>query len=320
MAGLVYLSAADVLSCGLDAEAVNQAVEAAFRAKGLGQAATRPALSVPAPGRASFRAKAGVLSEAGYAAVKWYGYYPENTALGLAEFTPLILLNETVHGRPLALIDGAWITDMRTAAVTAVAASALAVAGATEVAFVGCGNQARANLLALMQRFPLRHATLLGRRPESTAAFADYVRAQGVTATVVTDPREALAGAQLVVSSVPRLSPRTQFLDASWTAPGCFVSMVDTGVAWAPGTLGAFDRIFTDDMESAMHVEAGDADVASEADLCAVVGGQAAGRNTTRERIALVFKGIGLADVAVAAAIWHRATQRGLGRVLEAPS
>jgi ornithine cyclodeaminase/alanine dehydrogenase-like protein (mu-crystallin family) len=205
---------------------------------------------------------------------------------------------------------------MRTGAVTAVGATALAVPGAERVAFIGCGTQARTNLLALLQRFPLRSACLLGRRAESTTAFADFVRAQGLSVETTTDPRAALATAQIVVSTVPRLSPRTQFLDASWTAAGSFTSMVDSGVAWAPASLGGFDRVFTDDLEHAVHVEAGDADVASEADLCGVVGGGSPGRTSPRERIALVFKGVGLADVAVAAAVWRRAQERSLGRRL----
>jgi ornithine cyclodeaminase/alanine dehydrogenase-like protein (mu-crystallin family) len=205
---------------------------------------------------------------------------------------------------------------MRTAAVTAVGATALAVPGAERIAFVGCGTQARTNLLALQQRFPLRSAWLLGRRPEPTHQFAAFVRAQGLSVEITTDPRATLESAQIVVSTVPRLSPRTQFLDAAWAAPGSFISMVDAGVAWAPGSLGSFDRVFTDDLEQATQVEAGDADMASEADLCGVVGGRNKGRTSPRERIALVFKGVGLADAAVAVAIWHRAQERGLGRRL----
>jgi ornithine cyclodeaminase/alanine dehydrogenase len=315
MEEMVHLSRADILACGLDAAAVNDAVEAAFRARAAGAATMRPALSIPATGRASFRAKAAVMPGLGYAAVKWYGYYPENAALGEAEFTPLILLNETERGRPLALLDGQWITGMRTAAVSAVAATALAVPGAERVAFIGCGVQARAHVLALLARFPLRHATLLGRRAESTADFAAFVATHGLTPEITTDPRAALATAQIVVSTIPRLSPQTHFLDASWTAPGSFTSMVDAGVAWAPAALSGFDRVLTDDLENAVHVEAGDADMASEADLCDVVGGRA-GRESARERIALLFKGVGLADVAVAAAVWQRAQALGLGRRL----
>jgi ornithine cyclodeaminase/alanine dehydrogenase len=315
MEEFIHLSRADIAACALDAATVNDAVEAAFRVRAQGEATMRPALTLPATGRASFRAKAAVLPGLGYAAVKWYGYYPENAALGETEYTPLILLNETGRGRPVALLDGQWITAMRTAAVSAVGASALAVQGAERVAFIGCGVQARTHLLALLARFPLRQATLLGRRAETVAEFAAFVTDHGVTPEITAEPRAALANAQLVITTVPRLSPRTHFLDASWTAPGSFTSMVDAGVAWAPASLGGFDRVFTDDREQATHLEAGDADMASEADLCEVVGG-GAGRLSARERIALVFKGVGLADAAVAVAVYERAQALGLGRRL----
>jgi ornithine cyclodeaminase/alanine dehydrogenase len=315
--GILYLTEADVDACGISPAEMNAAVEDAFLAAARGAAATRPALSIPAGGRSSFRAKGGVVHGAGFGAVKWYGYFPGNADAGLPEYRPLILLNETETGFPVAIIAGGRITAMRTAAISAVGAKHLARPDSAVVGFVGCGIQARANLLALLPVLPIRHVVLHGRRPETAAAFADFARAQGVTAVVADEAREAVREADIVITTVPRLSSRTGFLDAGWVAPGGFVSMVDSGVSWSSDTLAAFAARFSDDVEqSTGHAEAGDAVAAYHGSLAEIVGGARPGRRSPQDRIALIFSGTGLADAAAAIAVYRRALRSDLGRVL----
>ncbi|MBC9175911.1 ornithine cyclodeaminase family protein [Pseudoroseomonas ludipueritiae] len=313
---LLWLSADDVAACGLSPAAMNDAVEAAFKAVAAGEARTRPALSIPVGGPSSFRAKGGVINAEGFGAVKWYGYFPRNAAAGQAEYRPLILLNETETGFPVAVINGEWITATRTAAISAVGAKYLSRPGSDTVAFIGCGTQARSNLEALRAVRPLRRALLCGNRPETTAAFADFVRARGLQAEVIPDPRDALREADIVVSTVPRLAKRTHFLDADWMAPGGFASMVDSGVAWDGATMGAFDIRFSDDVEqSEGHAEKGDAVTTYQGSLAQAVSG-ASGRGHASQRLALIFSGTGLADAAAAIAVYRAAQALGLGRRL----
>jgi hypothetical protein len=124
--GLLHLSAADVEACGITPAEMNDAVEAGFLESARGAGMMRPALSIPAGDGASFRAKGGLLGGAGFAAVKWYGYFPGNVASGLPEYRPLVLLSETTRGFPVAIMDGTLITTLRTAAISAVAAKYLA--------------------------------------------------------------------------------------------------------------------------------------------------------------------------------------------------
>jgi ornithine cyclodeaminase/alanine dehydrogenase len=311
---ILWLNADDVAACDISPAAMNDAVEAAFAASAAGEATTRPALTIPAHGPSSFRAKGGVLNAKGYAAVKWYGYFPGNAAAGQPEYKPLILLNETNTGFPVAVINGAWITAARTAAISAVGAKYLSRADSATVAFIGCGTQARSNLRALRAVRPLARAILCGNRPDSTEAFAEFVRNEGMAAQVAEDPRSALGEADIVVSTVPRLAARTHFLDATWMAPGGFASMVDSGVAWANNTIGAFDACFSDDVEqSGGHGERGDATTAFRGSLAQAVGG-ASGRSGAGQRLALIFSGTGLADAAAAVAVYQAALARGLGR------
>jgi ornithine cyclodeaminase/alanine dehydrogenase len=319
--GLLHLSTADVEACGITPAEMNDAVEAAFLEAARGSAATRPALSIAAGGGASFRAKGGVLAGAGFAAVKWYGYFPGNIAAGLPEYRPLLLLNETLRGFPVAIMDGTLITTLRTAAISAVAAKHLAKPGATRLGLIGLGTQARAHLAALRAEFPIATVLAHGRRAETTAAFLHAARVEGIADVhACNDPREVLSQAEIVVTTVPRLSPRTGFLDASWLAPGAFASMVDSGVSWNAAALGAFAQLFSDDVaQSRDHAEPGrEIGAGGVAGLAAVVGGAHPGRHEAAGRIGLLFSGTGLADAAAAALVVRRARALGLGRVLPA--
>jgi ornithine cyclodeaminase/alanine dehydrogenase len=316
MSEVLWLSADDVAACGVAPAAVNTAVEAAFAAMAKGQAHTRPALSIPAGGPSSFRAKGGVAGAEGLAAVKWYGYFPDNPRTGHPEYRPLILLNETGTGLPVAVINGEWITASRTAAISAIGAKYLARPDSTVVAFIGCGKQARSNLHALCAELPLRRAIACGNRAGTTAAFADFVRTEGLEAEVMIDPRAAVEVADIVVSTVPRLSARTHFLDAAWVAPGSYTAMVDSGVAWDGATLDAFDIRVSDDVaQSTGHAERGDAVTSYGGSLADAVAGVLP-RPTSPQRTALIFSGSGLADAATAIAVYRAAMVRGIGRML----
>ena len=96
---------------------------------------------------------------------------------------------------------------------------------------------------------------------------------------------------------------------------GSFAGMVDLGLSWISDTLPALDLVVTDDIAQAgterlAYTEPYDGEVAD------LVVGARPGRAGPEQRAALVFAGLGLADVAVAAALFERAKERGVGRVL----
>ncbi len=314
---ILYLSAGDVVACAVTPAEINAAIEGAFLASARDAAHTRPALSIAAGRNTSFRAKGAVLGNAGYAAVKWYGYFPHNVAAGRPEYVPLILLNETRSGFPLAIIEGTWITAVRTAAIAAVGAKWLGHAEAQRAAFVGCGVQARAALEALLPQSALTSAVALSRRRESAEAFAAFACRHGVETEIADNPRRAVSDCDIVVTSVPRQSSRTRFLDAGWLKPGVFVAMIDYGVSWDTATLPRFNRCFADDAEQAsIRAEQGDVVVTFAGSLADVACGAKPGRVDAEDRIALMVSGTGLADAAAAAVVYERARALGLGRAL----
>ncbi len=119
-----YLCDADIRAAGLSLAEVEAAVEAVFAAKAAGRAVMKPKLSLHAPGGALFLASAGVLGAA-YGGVKWVGVV-DAAASGLPHIAGTVLLNDSETGMPVAILDARWITGVRTAAITAVAARRLA--------------------------------------------------------------------------------------------------------------------------------------------------------------------------------------------------
>ena len=311
---ILYLSSADVEACGLGLADVEMAVEGMFTSKAEGRAVMKPKLALHAPEQALFLASPGVMDTPAYAGVKWVGV-AGNEARGLPHIAGLILLSDAESGMPVAVMDARWITGVRTAAITAVAARRFARPDSATIGFVACGLQARAHLAALRPHFPLRLVHAYSRRLSTAEAFAEEVRADGLDAEAVENPKDALTEMDIVVTTTP-VVPRTEpFIDAAWLSPGAFASMVDLGLSWISDSLGRLDRVVTDDQaqagsEGLAYKEPYDGEVAD------LVVGRLAGRQSAEERTALVFAGVGLADVAVAGAVYERATEAGVGRVL----
>ena len=315
---ILYLSDVDVRAAGLGLAAVEAAVEAVLAAKAAGRAVMKPKLSLHAPGHGSggtlFLASAGILDTPAYGGLKWVGV-ADAQASGLPHIAGTVLLNDVASGMPVAILDARWITGVRTAAITVAAARRLARPESVSIGFVACGLQARAHLAALRRHFPLAALRAYSRRLSTAQAFADEAGAEGLAAEAVEDPRDAVAGMDIVITSTPVVPPTPPFLDVAWLAPGSFAGMVDLGLSWISESLAALDLVVTDDI-----AQAGSERLAYRepyhGELAGLVAGSLPGRATAPQRNALVFAGLGLADVAVAAAVYERAKERGVGRVL----
>ena len=311
---ILYLANADIEACDLSPVEVEAAVEAMFAAKASGSAVMKPKLALHSTNGTLYLASPGVLAAPAYAGIKWVGV-AGNQARGLPHIAGLILLNDADTGMPVAAMDARWITGARTAAITAVAARRLARPESASIGFVACGVQARSHLAALRPHFPLRRVRAYSRRLTTARTFADEVRAEGLEAEAVEDPRTAMAEMDIVITSTPAVPRTPPFLDAAWLGPGSFTSMVDMAIPWIAETLPALDQVVTDDIDQAgterlNYPEPYDGEVAG------LVAGATAGRSSPEARTALIFAGVGLADVAVGAAVYQRAIDKGIGRAL----
>ncbi|MBM3540834.1 MAG: ornithine cyclodeaminase family protein [Alphaproteobacteria bacterium] len=316
---MLFLSDADIAAADVSSRALADSVDTMLKAKAAGTTVTKPKLGIyPKPGT-FFQAMAGALSAPAYAGVKWTGVIHDNDKRGLPHVSPLILLNDVATGLPLALMDGKWITTHRTAALTLVGARYLARPDSSTIGFVACGVQARSHLLTFREHFPLKRAVAYSRRRETAEAFAADVRETGMPIEVVSDPRKAVEGMDIVISSVPESPNLVPFIDPAWFSPGSYAGLLDVsrGVQWDRPF--AFDVLATDDHEQSQSmVKSGRLKYPKpfDTDLADLAGGRKKGRTTATQRTGLVFSGLALADVAVAGAIYQGALKAGRGQVL----
>ncbi|WP_292855937.1 ornithine cyclodeaminase family protein [Mesorhizobium sp.] len=249
----------------------------------------------------------GVSSEPPVLATKSLVVNPGNAQRGLPTLNSLITLLDAETGLPLALVDGNWVTEKRTAALSAVAARRMARPDASSLAFIGCGVQARGHLEAFADLFPLREIRAYGRGAANRDALCDMARARGLEAIPCEEPRQALEGADMVVTSVTLVPRPTPFLDATWLKPGSFAVMTDQALPWLPETMTRFDRIIVDDLEQEKNMAKPMIDPAMAAgDLTGLVCGDFAGRQSAQETTAFVFRGLAVGDLAVAGLVYGR--------------
>jgi ornithine cyclodeaminase/alanine dehydrogenase-like protein (mu-crystallin family) len=263
-------------------------------------------------------------AQAGYG-LKAICITPSNPAAGLDTHQGGVLLFDAATGEPLALINASAITEIRTAATSAVATGLLARPGAGELAVVGTGVQGRAHAHALAATRELSGIRVASRdlgRARDLAA--ELVSALSVPARGYDSVAQAVDGADIVVTATASPVP---VLRREWIAPGTHVNAVG---ACLPGdreldtaTMAAAG-LFADSRESVTH-ESGDyllaerdgVDNPVRAELGEVITGAAPGRASDDE--ITVFESLGLAaeDLAAARYLYAEATRLGAGTAAE---
>ena len=146
---VLYLSRKDVEDVGLTMSEIIDEVEEAFIEKGKGMVEMPPKPGIH-PGKNEFiHAMPAYVSQKKAAGIKWVSGYPNNFQIGLPYIMGLVIMNDPETGAPLAIMDASWITAMRTAAATAVAAKYMASKKSEVMAILGGGVEARSHLEAV---------------------------------------------------------------------------------------------------------------------------------------------------------------------------
>ncbi len=267
----------------------------------------------------------GGVNRAGVAGIKVVTVFPGNRQLGAESHLGAVLLFETEMGRPIAYLDAAAVTAVRTAAVSALATRVLARPEAGDLALLGAGVQARWHLAALREVRPIRRVRVWSRRPESARRFAVEEGRHGLAVEAVASPAAAVAGAELVCTVTAAREPVLAGADlaagAHVNAVGaCFPAARELDSAAVAGA-----RLFVDRRESALH-ESGDFLVPLregaigadhiQGELGEVLAGRVAGRGNSSE--ITLFKSLGLAveDLAASLHVYRKAIALGRGRSL----
>jgi len=232
---------------------------------------------------------------AGALGAKLVTFYPKN--VGIHTHHAVIVLFKADTGEPLAMMDGRLITEMRTAAASAVATQLLAREDASVLAILGSGVQAKSHLAALRHVRSFKEVRVWS--PRNAPAFA---KRHGVKAAATAE--DAVRGADVVVVAA---SATTPILHGRWLSPGTHVNAIGaTRPDWREldDDLVTTARVFVDSREAALR-ESGDVIAARSevVEIGAVVAGRDPGRRSAQE--ITLFKSVGVAveDVAAAALV-----------------
>jgi len=315
---LLYLSQADVESVGLTMAEVIEALEAAFREKGEGRVEMPPKPGIhPGGGDNFIHAMPAYIPAMRSAGVKWVSGFPENYKRGLPYITGLLILNDPETGLPISVMDCVWITAMRTAAATAVAAKYLARPESAVVGVLGCGVQGRTNVEALNVLFPLERVMAYDVDAEGVRRYADDISTRlGLEVVPVAAPREAVTDCDMIVTAGPILKVPHRTIQAGWMDEGAFASLVDFDSYWHPDAMKETAKFCTDDVPQLHHYEQVGyfQDIPPlHADLGELVTGQKPGRETVTERTMTANLGLAMDDMATAPLIYQRAVEKGIG-------
>jgi len=235
-------------------------------------------------------------------ATKLITLFPGNAERGLPTLLATIVLMDPATGEPLAVMDGTWITALRTAAVSAVAADALCPPGPRVVAMLGSGVLARSHALALRAVRPVTEIRIWSRDPANVARCA-----RDVGGVACASAEAAVRGADIVCTVTNASSP---VLEGAWLAPGAFVAAIGAPrPAWRELDDAAMRNVVIADSRESAEQEAGDV-MLSGASVYAEIGQILAG---TRPRppagATIVFKALGQAveDAAAARLVYDAA-------------
>ena len=249
--------------------------------------------------------------------------FPGNHGTEYDSHQGLVVLFDTEHGLPIAILDASEITAIRTAAASGVATELLAREDATELAIVGSGVQARTHLEAMLEARPIERARVYSPTEANRVAFAEQASERhGIAVEAVESVEEAVRNADIICTVT---SSREPILEGEWIALGTHINAAGSSVKFTrelDTDAVASSRLFVDRRESTLN-EAGDflfPKVEGAIDDSHIVGelgeillGELTGRESEKE--ITLFKSLGLAveDLVSAHYVLERARAEGVG-------
>lgn len=195
----------------LSPSVANKTIEKAFKAYGLGQA-DMPAKSYLYFEKGDLRAMPAYIHGQGFdiAGIKSVNVHPENAKYNLPTVMAVIILIDPDNGYPLAILDGTYLTSIRTGAAGALAAKLLSKKNSKVAGFVGCGVQARTQLMCILEVQKLKSVKIWQFEPKDQYAprFKDWVEKKyGLETIISLDIDEITTGVDILITTTPSRKP-----------------------------------------------------------------------------------------------------------------
>ena len=313
---MLVLNRADLEGLGLNWSEIIDVLEDAFQQKARGLVQNPPKPKVTSRKDSFIHAMPAYLGGSDRIGLKWVAGYEQNNDKGLPYIYGVMIMNDAETGRPIALLDGGWITEMRTPGVSGVTMRHVP-GDPKHLAIVGCGLQGHRHLEVALEVHPgLTHITAYDRN-EGRAREILSLAGDRIT-RAASSPTDAVTGADLVITTITvPLDPK---LDCANTDPNALLLPVDYDDALAQA---AFDNAVVycvDDLGQYGSV----ADTVyffglpkPDTHLAAVVAGEYDVPVTGRRMF--LNMGIAMDDVALSSLVLDRAQAAGAGRYIEFP-
>jgi len=228
-------------------------VECAFKLKAQGKAVMPPKLYLDMPEFAGdFRAMPAYID--GIAGIKWISGYPNNHKYNLPTVMSTIILCDPKTGRPLIIMNGDYVTSIRTGAAGAVAVKYLARSDSSVIGMIGAGMQARTQLLAIREVLPgIKEVKVFDQRRQVSQRYAQSMATElGINMHPV-DSIEAAADADIVVTTT---SSREPIVKKHYIKPGTHINAIGAdakGKQELESSLLVSAKVVIDDIEQASH-------------------------------------------------------------------
>ena len=314
---LLYLSESNLEELPITTDEIISSIEHLIKGQISGQAWSTPK-SVIQPGDGRYMMSTlSAAQDPPFLAVKSIVLNPANTDRGIPQINGLIMLLDSETGRPLSVLDGNWITAIRTAGASIVVARRLARPDSRIISFIGCGVQAQSHLKLFADMYPLSLVRMYGRGHANREALCRAAEKRGCRSIDCRHPKDAVKDADIVVSSVTLTDAIDPFINPHWLKPGAFLSSTDCAKPFMPEGMDAFKHIFIDDVDQEASME--DPMVAPElisGDISTLVNEKFDIKNHGENRYAFVFRSIALGDLALSALAYNKAQKMGKGKIL----
>ena len=310
----IYLSQEEILAMDLNLEEVIDLVEQGLKEHGHGRVENPPKPGIHATPNSFIHAMPAYFKDLGVGGIKWVSGYPDNRERGLPQIIGLIILNDMKTGAPTCIMDGTWVTAVRTAAVSAVTAKYCARRDSKVLGVVGAGVQGRQNLIALKMVLPgLSKVKIFDINRGTAIKYRDeLVHQVGVEITVCENIESVAKGSDIIITATQRLAK--PLIKDKWFGAGCLGMGLEASRAWYGDAILNADKFVTDDWEQTKHFKSQgafpDGLPKLYAELGEIVAGVKPGREGERERILAINIGLALNDIIVANHIYEMAKKK----------
>lgn len=330
---ILLLSQKDIMSLKLDPQTVIGAVEQAMLEHSHGTYEMHPKIGVHPTGTDPdnfIHAMPAYLKQLGACGLKWVGGFARNPQHNIPNITGIQVCNDVDTGVPLAVMDCAYLTGLRTAAVSAIIARSCALPDSSVLALCGCGFQGGMHLKYLLHVLPgIRCVRLYDVQPQAATALAERAKADGIFSgewIVCTNAEDCIRGADVISTCT---SGDEQIIRKEWFKPGAFGVGIEGGCAYTAGALHQADKFIVDDVPLAEYfqkISIGRKNDRGEENeefpggipvvystIGDIVAGKKAPRESNEERIIAIPIGMAICDISLGHAAYQLAKQRGAG-------